>query len=170
LTSKAFYLSPEQIARKLVRVSAHQNSGKACGWRWSCCASRSTTGKYHHDLTLAPIRPEPCDFAQDGLVAGGVAGVLLSLNRRARTLIGTRFESLLEVEELAYSKAMFGLGVGELLIILVIVLIIFGAGKLPEIGEGLGKGIRNFRKSVKAPDEIDVTPEQGSTERPEKKP
>lgn len=63
----------------------------------------------------------------------------------------------------AYSGAtMFGLGVGELAIILVIVLIIFGAGKLPEIGEGLGKGIRSFRKAVKTSDEIDVTPEQGS--------
>lgn len=53
---------------------------------------------------------------------------------------------------------MFGLGVGELLVILVIVLIIFGAGKLPEIGEGLGRGIQSFRKAVRAPDEIDVTP------------
>ncbi len=53
---------------------------------------------------------------------------------------------------------MFGLGVGELLVILVIVLIIFGAGKLPEIGEGLGRGIRSFRKEVHKPDEIDVTP------------
>ncbi len=55
---------------------------------------------------------------------------------------------------------MFGMGVGELLVILVIILIIFGAGKLPEIGEGLGRGIRNFRKAVKAPDEIDITPKQ----------
>ena len=53
---------------------------------------------------------------------------------------------------------MFGLGIGELVVILVIVLIIFGAGKLPEIGEGLGRGIRNFRKAVKTPDEIDITP------------
>jgi sec-independent protein translocase protein TatA len=53
---------------------------------------------------------------------------------------------------------MFGLGATELLIILVIILIMFGAGKLPEIGEGLGRGIRNFRRSVKQPDEIDVTP------------
>ena len=53
---------------------------------------------------------------------------------------------------------MFGLGIPELLIILVIILVMFGAGKLPEIGEGLGRGIRNFRKSVKSPDEIDVTP------------
>lgn len=54
---------------------------------------------------------------------------------------------------------MFGLGVGELVIILVIVLVIFGAGKLPEIGEGLGRGIRGFRKEIKRPDEIDVTPD-----------
>jgi sec-independent protein translocase protein TatA len=53
---------------------------------------------------------------------------------------------------------MFGLGFSELLIILVIVLIMFGAGKLPEIGEGLGRGIKNFRKAIKSPDEIDVTP------------
>lgn len=55
---------------------------------------------------------------------------------------------------------MFGLGISELLVILVIILIIFGAGKLPEIGEGLGRGIRNFRKAVKAPDEIDITPDK----------
>jgi len=45
---------------------------------------------------------------------------------------------------------MFGLGLPELLVILVIVVIIFGAGKLPEIGAGLGKGIRNFRESTKS--------------------
>jgi len=55
---------------------------------------------------------------------------------------------------------MFGMGIGELLVILVIVLVIFGAGKLPEIGEGLGRGIRNFRKAVKTPDEIDITPKK----------
>jgi sec-independent protein translocase protein TatA len=53
---------------------------------------------------------------------------------------------------------MFGLGIGEMFVILVIVLIIFGAGKLPELGEGLGKGIRNFRKAASEPDSIDVTP------------
>ncbi len=55
---------------------------------------------------------------------------------------------------------MFGIGMPELVVILVIVLIIFGAGKLPQIGEGIGKGIRNFRKATKGPDEIDVTPEK----------
>lgn len=40
---------------------------------------------------------------------------------------------------------MFGIGMPELIIILVIILIIFGAGKLPEIGAGIGKGIKNFK-------------------------
>jgi sec-independent protein translocase protein TatA len=44
-----------------------------------------------------------------------------------------------------------GMGMPELIIILVIVLIIFGAGKLPEIGAGLGKGIRNFKKATDNP-------------------
>jgi sec-independent protein translocase protein TatA len=45
-------------------------------------------------------------------------------------------------------EAMFGIGIPELIIILVIILIIFGAGKLPEIGAGIGKGIRNFKKAT----------------------
>ena len=53
---------------------------------------------------------------------------------------------------------MFGLGFPELIVIMVIVLIIFGAGKLPEIGGAIGKGIKSFKKSIKEPDEIDVTP------------
>ncbi len=44
-----------------------------------------------------------------------------------------------------------GLGMPELIIILVIILIIFGAGKLPEIGAGLGKGIKNFKKATTEP-------------------
>lgn len=53
---------------------------------------------------------------------------------------------------------MFGMGIWELLIVLIIVLVLFGR-KLPEVGEGLGKAIRGFRKSIKEQDEIDVTPE-----------
>ena len=41
------------------------------------------------------------------------------------------------------------LGPTELILILVVVLIIFGAGRLPEIGEGLGKGIKSFKKAIK---------------------
>lgn len=63
-----------------------------------------------------------------------------------------------------------GIGIPELIIILVIVLVIFGAGKLPQLGESLGKGIRNFRKASKGDDEVDVTPssqkELPSGERP----
>ena len=51
-----------------------------------------------------------------------------------------------------------GIGMPELLVILVIVLIIFGANKLPQIGEGLGKGIRNFKKSIKEKGAIGINP------------
>ena len=54
---------------------------------------------------------------------------------------------------------MFGLGIWELLIILFIILVIF-SGKLPEVGESLGKGIRKFRKTLHDSDEIDITPEE----------
>jgi sec-independent protein translocase protein TatA len=43
---------------------------------------------------------------------------------------------------------MFGIGMSELIIILVIILIIFGAGKLPEIGAGMGQAIKNFKKAT----------------------
>lgn len=48
---------------------------------------------------------------------------------------------------------MFGLGMPEMIVILVIVLIIFGAGKLPQIGDGMGKAIRNFRSATREKDE-----------------
>lgn len=52
---------------------------------------------------------------------------------------------------------MFGIGTQELLVILMIVLVLFGAKKLPEIGSGLGKAIRNFRRATSEPDEIDIS-------------
>ncbi len=51
---------------------------------------------------------------------------------------------------------MFGIGTTELLAILAIVLIIFGVGKLPQIGEGMGKAIRGFKKAVSEDEVIDV--------------
>lgn len=57
---------------------------------------------------------------------------------------------------------MFGIGMPELIIILIIILIIFGAGKLPEIGSGIGKGIRNFRKATKDQTEEIPAPKENS--------
>jgi sec-independent protein translocase protein TatA len=57
---------------------------------------------------------------------------------------------------------MFGLGTTELIIILVLVMIIFGAGKLPQVGGALGKGLRNFKDGVKDGNE------EKSEEEPEK--
>jgi sec-independent protein translocase protein TatA len=59
---------------------------------------------------------------------------------------------------------MFGIGIPELIIILVIVLVIFGANKLPEIGSGMGKAIKNFKKATNEPEEIDVTPKGKDSE------
>ena len=53
---------------------------------------------------------------------------------------------------------MFGFGVPELLIILSIVLVVFGAGKLPEIGSAFGKSIKNFKKASEERDEIEINP------------
>jgi sec-independent protein translocase protein TatA len=50
---------------------------------------------------------------------------------------------------------MFGLGATELIIIFLIVLVIFGAKRLPEIGSGLGKGITSFKKAMKDQESLD---------------
>ncbi len=64
---------------------------------------------------------------------------------------------------------MFGLGMQELVIILVIVLVLFGATRLPEIGKGIGQAIRNFKKATSEPDEIDITPKKPVEEKKEEK-
>ena len=56
-----------------------------------------------------------------------------------------------------------GIGFPELLVILLIVLVIFGAGKLPQIGDALGRSIKNFKKATKD-EEVDVSPRQVSPE------
>ena len=55
---------------------------------------------------------------------------------------------------------MFGFGMPELIVVLVIVLVVFGAGRLPEIGGALGKSIRNFKKASDGKDEIEITPKK----------
>jgi len=51
---------------------------------------------------------------------------------------------------------MFGFGLPQIMILLVLVLVIFGAGRLPEIGRAFGKGIRNFKNSFEGKDEIEL--------------
>lgn len=55
---------------------------------------------------------------------------------------------------------MLGLGPMELVLILFIVLIVFGAGKLPQIGDALGKSIKNFKRASDGREELDVTPKK----------
>ena len=53
---------------------------------------------------------------------------------------------------------MFGIGATELIILLAIVLVVFGARRLPELGAGVGRAIKNFKAGLSGKDEIDVTP------------
>lgn len=55
---------------------------------------------------------------------------------------------------------MPNLGMGELLIILLIVLLVFGAGRLPQIGEGIGKAVRNLKRGLNSDEDIDVQSQQ----------
>lgn len=51
---------------------------------------------------------------------------------------------------------MFGFGTGELLILLVLVILLFGAKRIPMLGQSLGKSIKNFKKGLNSPDDEDV--------------
>lgn len=61
----------------------------------------------------------------------------------------------------------FGMGFGELMLVLVIVVVVFGAQKLPQLGDGLGKAIKNFKRAVNAQNEIDVSPNTKSSPKSE---
>ena len=58
----------------------------------------------------------------------------------------------------------FGMGFGELVLVLIIVVVVFGATKLPQLGDGLGKAIKNFKRAVNSQDEIDVSPSAKKSE------
>jgi sec-independent protein translocase protein TatA len=55
-------------------------------------------------------------------------------------------------------EIMFGLGVQELLLVFVILVLIFGTSRIPELGRGLGEGIKNFKKSIKGDEEPEKKP------------
>lgn len=57
---------------------------------------------------------------------------------------------------------MFGFGVPELLIIGAILMLVFGVGKLPELGNSLGKAISNFKKAADGKDQVEITPKKES--------
>jgi sec-independent protein translocase protein TatA len=57
----------------------------------------------------------------------------------------------------------FGMGFGELVLILLIVVVVFGSTKLPQLGDGLGKAIKNFKRAVNAQNEIEVSKDKPPT-------
>jgi sec-independent protein translocase protein TatA len=58
---------------------------------------------------------------------------------------------------------MFGLGMQELIVVLLVVLVLFGSTRLPEIGKGLGKAISNFKKGMSEANEIEMTQEKDNS-------
>lgn len=74
--------------------------------------------------------------------------------------------TLVAPQSLPVATAIAMPGVWEWMVILVIVLVVFGPSKLPQIGEALGKSIKGFKKAVTNQDEIDVTPTAGQISEP----
>lgn len=62
---------------------------------------------------------------------------------------------------------MFGFGLGEMVIVLLIVVVLFGVGRIGDLGGDLGRAIRNFRKALNEPDAIDVTPRKDDAKKEE---
>lgn len=65
---------------------------------------------------------------------------------------------------------MFGLGIGELLLILAVVVLLFGANKLPQLGSGLGEGIRSFKKAFREAKDDEPAQKPGSGQPPDRRP
>ncbi len=84
------------------------------------------------------------------LLSEAISNILSFIQKQFLVLIFLKFKS-------RGGFLMFGIGIPELLVLLLIALVIFGANKLPEIGAGLGKAIKNFKKAASEPDEIDIT-------------
>jgi sec-independent protein translocase protein TatA len=53
-----------------------------------------------------------------------------------------------------------GLGTGEIILIFLVVMVVFGASKLPQLGDGLGRAIKNFKRAVTSANEIEVSPKK----------
>jgi len=53
-----------------------------------------------------------------------------------------------------------GLGTGEIILIFLVVMVVFGASKLPQLGDGLGRAIKNFKRAVSSANEIEVSPKK----------
>jgi sec-independent protein translocase protein TatA len=64
----------------------------------------------------------------------------------------------------AEDPVLSNIGWPELIVVLLIVLVVFGAGRLPQIGEGIGKAIRNLKRGLKTDDDIEVTPKDKRVE------
>lgn len=58
------------------------------------------------------------------------------------------------------------MGMAELLIVLFVVVLVFGANKIPALGDGIGRAVRNYRKAVREDDAIDVTPRKDGAKPP----
>ena len=56
-------------------------------------------------------------------------------------------------------RTMFGMGIGELLVVVVVVLLVFGPGRLPDVMGSLGRGMQEFKKGLREPPEIEKAPE-----------
>jgi sec-independent protein translocase protein TatA len=65
---------------------------------------------------------------------------------------------------------MFGIGAGEWVLILVVIMVVFGANKLPQLGDGLGRALKNFKRAVSSANEIEASAKKGEIPSEQPKP